>query len=98
MRSNTSSASKVGSGVCERVGGPGWRLTLYEGERARADPEALEQGVGDVKIDLVAACMDAADLVDHLGASGLHFVADVGRSWYPGRGGAFAGFGHDLSA
>jgi hypothetical protein len=52
---------------------------------------------GNVEIHLLAVLTDAADLVDHLGA-GFNFVADVGRSRHPGRGGAFAGFGHGLSA
>ena len=54
-------------------------LRSNEGEAVGADAEALEQHVGDVKIDLVASDVDAADLVDHLRASRFHFVANQMR-------------------
>jgi len=85
-------------GCGERVGGFGGRLTLDKGEAVGADAEALEQCAGDVEVDFIAACMDATDLVDHLGASRFHFVANLGHGRRVRRRRLFAGFGHDQTA
>jgi len=62
MRSITSPASKVGSGVCERVGGFCWRLPLDEREVVGIDAEPFEVSSGKVEVDLVSARLDLGDL------------------------------------
>jgi hypothetical protein len=45
-------------GVCERVGGSGWRLSFDEGEVVDSFAETLHVGSRDLKVNLVAPVMD----------------------------------------
>jgi hypothetical protein len=70
---------KHGLGTGKRVGGSRRWLALGESKAIGADAEALKISTGDVRVNFIAADIDFADLVDHLRASGLHLVADLGK-------------------
>ena len=81
-------------GGSERIGGLGWRLTLYESEGVKADAEPFKVDSRAVEVDFIASKVDLRNLEPSSGSAVPDdFVTDMGNDWLLWCGGFLAWLG-----